>query len=98
MEGVFEGKGGRGEEKRRAVWGVGVGEGVGAGGVGEVGDVFVTVVEVVEGGAGGVAEDEGAGVDGFGGIPDVGLIGVLGGAAELLDAEEVLVDEALEEG
>lgn len=97
LEGVVEGEGGGGEEGGRAVGGVSVGEGAGAGGVGEAGDVFVGVVEVVEGGAGGAAEEEGAGGDGLGGVPDVGLIGHVVGATKLLDAEEVFVDEALEE-
>ena len=97
LEGVVEGEGGGGEAGGCAVGGVGVGEGAGAGGVGEAGDVFVGIVEVVEGRAGDVAEEEGAGGDGLGGVPDVGLVGGVVGAAELLDAEEVFVDEALEE-
>lgn len=52
---------------------------------------------VVEWDAGGIAEEEGAGGDGLGGVPDIGLVGRGVGAAELADAEEVLVDEALEE-
>ena len=97
MEGVVEGEGGGGENRGCAVGRIIVVEGVGGDGVGEIGDVFVAVVEVVEGRVCGVAEDEGAGGDGLGRIPDVGLIGFLGGAAELLDAEEIFVDEALEE-
>ena len=96
LEGVVEGEGGGGEEGGGAVGGVGVGEGVGAGGVSEAGDVLVGVVEIVEGGAGGVAEEEGACGDGLGGVPDIGLIGGVVRAAELLDAKEVFVDEALE--
>ena len=41
-------------------------------------------------------EDQRACGDGFRGIPDVGLINGVGGGAELLDAEVVVVDEALE--
>lgn len=96
LEGVVEGEGG-GEEGGGTVGGVGVGEGGDAGGVGEAGDVFVAVVVVVEWDAGGIAEEEGAGGDGLGGVPDIGLVGRGVGAAELADAEEVLVDEALEE-
>ena len=69
MEGVVEGEGG-GEEGGGAVGGIGIGEGGGAGVVDEAGDVFVAVVEVVEGGTGGVAENEGARGDGFRGVPD----------------------------
>lgn len=97
LEGVVEGEGGRGEKGGGSVGGVGVVEGLGGRGVGEAGDVFVGVVEVIEGGAGGVAEEERAGGDGFGRIPDVGLVGGVVGAAELLDAEEVFVDETLKE-
>ena len=97
LEGVVEGEGGGGEAGGCAVGGVGVGEGAGAGGVGEAGDVFVGIVEVVEGRAGDVAEEEGAGGNGLGGVPDVGLIGGVVEAAELLDAEKVFVDKALEE-
>ena len=96
LEGVVEGEGG-GEEGGGAVGGIGIGERGGAGVVDEAGDVFVAVVEVVEGGTGGVAENEGTRGDGFGGIPDVGLVGCGVGAAELADAEKVFVDEALEE-
>ena len=85
LEGVGEGEGGGGEKGGRAVGGVGVGEGLGAGGIGEAGDVLVAVVEIVEGGVGGVAEEEGAGGNGLGGVPDVGLIGGVVEAAELLD-------------
>ena len=68
----------------------------GAGGGDEVGDVFVAVVEVVGEDAGRREKDEGAGGDGFGGIPNVGLVKSVGGGAELLDAEVIVVDEALE--
>ena len=92
LEGVVEGEGG-GEEGGGAVGGIGIGEGGGAGVVDEAGDVFVAVVEVVEGGTGGVAENEGTRGDGFGGIPDVGVVKGVFGAPELLDAEVVAVDE-----
>ena len=62
----------------------------------EVGNVFVAVVEVVGERGGGGKEDEGAGGDGFRGIPDVGVEEGVVGATELLDAEVVVVDEALE--
>ena len=94
LEGVVEGEGG-GEEGGGAVGGIGIGEGGGAGVVDEAGDVFVAVVEVVEGGTGGVAENEGTRGDGFGGIPDVGLIRDVVDTAELLNAKEVFVEETL---
>ena len=94
LEGVVEGEGG-GEEGGGAVGGIGRGEGGGAGVVEEAGDVFVAVVEVVEGGTGGVAENEGTRGDGFGGIPDVGLIRDVVDTAELLNAKEVFVEETL---
>ena len=62
----------------------------------EVGDVFVAVVEVAGGRGGDGVEDKRAGGDGFGGIPDVGVEEGVIGATELLDAEIVIVDEALE--
>ena len=62
----------------------------------EVGDVFVAVVEVVGERGGGGKEDEGAGGDGFRGVPDIGVEEGVVGATELLDAEVVVVDEALE--
>lgn len=62
----------------------------------EVRNVFVAVVEVVGEDTGSGEENEGASGDGFGGIPDVGLGKGVGGGAELLDAEVVVVDEALE--
>ncbi len=61
----------------------------------EVGDVFVAIVEVVGNFAGGGLEDKGTRGDGFSGIPDVGLEEGVSGATELLDAEVVVVDEAL---
>ena len=67
-----------------------------AGGGNEVGDVFVTIVEVVGRGRGGREEDERTGGDGFGGIPHIGVEEGVGGGAELLDAEVVVVNEALE--
>ena len=60
----------------------------------EVGDVFIAVVEVVGFFAGGREEDEGAGGDGFRGIPNVGLEESVICATELLDAEKVVVDKA----
>ena len=63
----------------------------------KIGDVLVAVVEIVGVFAGGREKDERAGGDGLGGVPDIGLVGRGVGAAELADAEEVLVDEALEE-
>ena len=62
----------------------------------EVGDVFVAVVEIVGEHTGGGKEDEGAGGDGLGGIPDIGVEEGVVGATELLDAEIVVVDETLE--
>ena len=95
LEGVVEGEGG-GEEGGGAVEGIGIGEGGGAGVVDEAGDVFVAVVEVVEGGTGGVAENEGTRGDGFRGVPDIGVEEGVFCASELLDAEVVVVGEALE--
>ena len=62
----------------------------------EVGDVFVAVMEIVGEHTGVGKEDKWAGGDGFRGIPDVGLKEGVSGATELLDAEVVVVDEALE--
>ena len=53
-------------------------------------------MEIVGKGSGNWLEDEWAGGDGFGGIPNVGLKEGIFGAPELLDAEVVVVDEALE--
>ena len=53
-------------------------------------------MEVVGEDAGRREKDEGAGGDGFGGIPNIGLEEGVIGAMELLDAEVVVVDEALE--
>ena len=61
----------------------------------EVGDVFVTVVKIVGFFAGGGEEDKRAGGDGFRGIPNVGMEEGIVGTTELLDAEVVVVDEAL---
>ena len=61
----------------------------------EVGDIFVAVVEVVGEYTGGGKEDQWACGDGLRGVPDVGLIGGVVGATELLDAEEVFVKETL---
>ena len=68
----------------------------GAGGGAKVGDVFVAVVEVVGNFAGCWEKDERTGGNGFGGIPHVGVEKHVVGATELLDAEVVVVDEALE--
>ena len=62
----------------------------------EIGDVFVAVMEIVGEHTGGGKEDQWAGGDRFRGIPDVGLIEGVVGATKLLDAEVVVVDEALE--
>ena len=59
----------------------------------EIGDVFVAVVEIVGEHTGGWAENQRPGGDGFGGIPDVGVVKGVFGAPELLDAEVVAVDE-----
>ena len=61
----------------------------------EVGDIFVTIVEVVGEDTRRRKEDEGTCGDGLRGVPDVGLIGGVVSAAELRDAEEVLIEEAL---
>ena len=61
----------------------------------EVGGVFVAVVEVVGNFAGCWEKDKGAGGNGFRGIPNVGLEEGIFGTTELLDAEVVVVDEAL---
>ena len=64
----------------------------------DLGDVLVTVVGVEEieipilG-----THDERARGDGLGGVPDIGVEEGVVGATELLDAEVVVVDEALEE-
>ena len=62
----------------------------------QVGDVFVAVVEVVGKHTRGRTEDQRAGGDGFGGIPHVGVEEGIFGASELLDAEVIVVDKALE--
>ena len=62
----------------------------------EVGDVFVAVVEIISNIVGGGEEDEGTGGDRFRGIPDVGVEESIICALELLDAEVVVVDKALE--
>ena len=61
----------------------------------EVGDVFVAVVEVVSNIVRDWAENQWPGGDGFRGIPNVGEEEGVIGATELLDAEIVVVDEAL---
>ena len=61
----------------------------------EVGDVFVTVVENVGRFARDGMGNKRAGGDGFRGIPDVGVEEGVVCATELLDAEVVIVDEAL---
>ena len=61
----------------------------------EVGDVFVAVVEIVGNFAGCWEKDERACGDGFRGVPDIGVEEGVVGATELLDAEVVVVDEAL---
>ncbi len=53
----------------------------------EVGDVFITIVEVVGEDAGRREEDERAGGDGFRGIPNVRVGEGVVGATELLEAE-----------
>ena len=63
----------------------------------EVGDVFVAVVEVVGDFTHCGNENQWTGGDGFRGIPHIGVEKGVGGGAELLDAEVVIVDEALEE-
>ena len=60
-------------------------------------DVFVSVVEVVGERGGGGKEDQWACGDGLRGIPHVGVEKHVVGAAKLLDAKVVVVDEALEE-
>ena len=87
---------GRGNGGRDAEGGVGVMDNVSLD-IHEVGDVFVAVVEVIREETRRRKEDEWAGGDGLGGVPDVGLVGGVVGAAELLDTEIVVVDEALEE-
>ena len=62
----------------------------------EVGDVFVAVVEIISNIVGGGEEDERTRGDGLGGIPHVGVEEGVICATELLDAEVVVVDEALE--
>ena len=62
----------------------------------KVGDIFIAIVEVIGRSTRGRTEDEGAGGDGFRGIPDVGVVESVGWGAKLLDAEVVVVDEALE--
>ena len=62
----------------------------------EVGDVFVTIVEVVGEDSRRRKEDEGSCGDRLGGIPNVGLEKGVICATELLDAEVVVVDKALE--
>ena len=62
----------------------------------EVGDVFVAVVEVVGGRGVGGKENQRARGDGFRWVPDIGVEEGVIGATELLDAEVVVVDEALE--
>ncbi len=62
----------------------------------EIGDIFVAIVEVVSNIVRDWAENQWSGGDGFGGIPGVGVIEGVVGATELLDAEVVVVDEALE--
>ena len=62
----------------------------------EVGDVFVAVVEVVGNFAGCWEKDERTGGDGLRGVPNVGVEEGVVCATELLDAEVVVVDEALE--
>ena len=61
----------------------------------EVGDVFVTIVEVVGEDSRRRKEDEGSCGDRLGRIPNVGLEKGVFGATELLDAEEVFVKETL---
>ena len=61
----------------------------------EVGDVFVAVVEIISNIVGGGEEDERACGDGFRGVPDIGVEEGVVDATELLDAEVVVVDEAL---
>ena len=61
----------------------------------EVGDIFVAIVEVVGERGGGGKENQRACGDGLGGIPDVGLIEGVVGAAELLNTEEVFVEKTL---
>ena len=68
----------------------------GAGSGNEVGDVFVAVVGIVGGFSICWAEDERAGGDGFGGIPNVGVEEGIISASEVLDTEVVVVDETLE--
>ena len=61
----------------------------------EVGDVFVAVVEIVGEHTGGWEENQRPGGDGFRGVPNVGVEEGVIGTTELLDAEVVVVDEAL---
>ncbi len=63
----------------------------------EVRDVFVAVMEIVGEHTGGWEENQRPGGEGFGGIPNVGMEEGVGGGAELLDTEVVVVDETLEE-
>ena len=63
----------------------------------EVGDVFVTVVEVVGDFTHCGNENQGAGGDGFRGIPHIGVEEGIISTTELLDTKIVVVDEALEE-
>ena len=53
-------------------------------------------MEVASNIVGGGEEDQRAGGDGFGGIPDVGVVKGVFGATELLDAKIVVVDETLD--
>lgn len=61
----------------------------------EVGDIFVAVVEVASNIVGGGEEDQRACGDRLCGIPHVGVEKHVVGTTELLDAEVVVVDEAL---
>ena len=62
----------------------------------EVGDIFVAVVEVASNIVGGGEEDQRACGDRLCGIPHVGVEEGVVGAPELLDAEVIVVGEALE--
>ena len=62
----------------------------------KVGDVFVAIVEVVGDFACGWLENKGARGDRLGWIPNIGLIEGVVCPVELLDAEVVVIDEALE--
>ena len=85
---------GRGDGGRDAEGGVGVMDNVSLD-IYEVGDVFVAVVEVIREETRRREEDERAGGDRLGGGPDIRLEEGVIGASELLDAEVVVVNEAL---